>query len=106
VDATVNETYNIGADQPVTVLDLAEVVANAFDAPLNVKHLEARNEVVHAFSDHTKVRGALELNNPIDIRDGIARMAAWVHEHGAREPVRFKGEIEVARNLPPSWIDS
>ncbi|MDX6587907.1 MAG: UDP-glucose 4-epimerase [Solirubrobacterales bacterium] len=106
VDATVNETYNIGADQPVTVLELAEVIAEAFDAPLNVTHLEARNEVVHAFSDHAKVRGALELEDPIDIRDGIERMASWVREHGAREPVRFKGEIEIDRNLPPSWIDS
>jgi UDP-glucose 4-epimerase len=105
IPATVNETYNVGADAPITVLELAGVIAEAFDAPLELKHLPARNEVVHAFSDHTKAREALELGDPIDIRDGIARMASWVREHGAREPVRFKGQIEVSRNLPPSWID-
>ena len=105
VDATVNETYNIGADQPVSVLDLAQVIADAFDVECRVEHLPPRNEVVHAFSDHTKVREALELSDPIDITDGIARMAAWVRTHGSREPVRFQGEIEVPRKLPPSWVE-
>ena len=105
VDATVNEIYNIGADQPVSVLDLAKVIADAFEVECRVEHRPARNEVVHAFSDHSKVREALDLGDPIDVTDGIARMAAWVRRHGSRDPVRFQGEIEVARNLPPSWVD-
>jgi UDP-glucose 4-epimerase len=104
VDATVNETYNIGADQPVSVLELADIVADALGAPSRVQHLPARNEVVHAFSDHSKVRGALDLGEPIDVRAGIARMAEWVRQHGAREPVEFRGDIELPRNLPPSWV--
>ena len=105
VDATVNEIYNIGADQPVSVVDLAKFIADAFEVECRVEHLPARNEVVHAFSDHTKVREALDLGDPIEIADGIARMAAWVRNHGSQEPVRFQGEIEVPRNLPPSWVD-
>jgi hypothetical protein len=30
-------------------------------------------------------------------------MAAWVREHGTRDPIEFTGEIEVERGLPPSW---
>jgi UDP-glucose 4-epimerase len=105
VDATANETYNIGADQPVSVLDLAGVVAAAFGAEPRVEHLPARNEVVHAFSDHTKVRAALDLGDAIPIEEGIAKMADWVRSHGSRDPVRFQGEIEIRRNLPPSWVD-
>lgn len=105
VDATTNQTYNIGADQPVSVLELAEVVADAFEVPCRVEHLPARNEVVHAFSDHTKVRADLELGEPVELRDGIARMTRWVRSHGPQEPVRFKGEIELPRNLPPSWAE-
>jgi UDP-glucose 4-epimerase len=105
VDATVNEIYNIGADQPVSVLDLATVIADAFGVERRLEHLPARNEVVHAFSDHTKVREALDLGEAIPLEEGIARMTAWVREHGSRDPVKFQGEIEVPRNLPPSWAD-
>ncbi len=105
VAATRNETFNIGADQPVTILELAEVIAEAFGIPLEIEHLDARNEVVHAFSDHTKVRSALDLAEPIDIRNGIGRMTDWVRAHGPRDPVRFQGQIEVPLNLPPSWSE-
>ena len=27
----------------------------------------------------------------------------WVKQHSSREPVEFKGEIEVEGNLPPWW---
>ena len=103
LNATVNETYNVGADEPVSVLELAEIVADAFGVPCDVAHLPARNEVVHAFSDHAKARAALDLGDPMDIRTGIGRMAEWVRKHGPREPVEFQGEIELPRNLPPSW---
>ena len=106
VPATANETYNIGADQPVSVLELAEMVADALGAPRRVEHLPPRNEVVHAFSDHAKVRAALDLGTPIDLHTGIGRMAEWVRAHGPREPVEFGGDIELPRNLPPSWAET
>ena len=105
VPATANETYNVGADTPVSVLDLAEVIASAMGARCETKHLPARNEVVHAFSDHAKIRRDLDLGEATDLETGIERMAAWVKDMGAREPVRFNGEIELRRNLPPSWAD-
>jgi UDP-glucose 4-epimerase len=101
---TAGETYNVGADQPVPVLELAEIIANAFEVRCRVEHLPARNEVAHAFSDHSKIRAALALGEPIDLRTGIGRMAEWVRAHGPRDPVEFRGEIELPRNMPPSWI--
>jgi UDP-glucose 4-epimerase len=106
VEASRNEVYNIGADQPYTIMELADEIARAFDVEPVVEHLPARNEVVHAFSDHSKLRNAFDPPEPLSLREGIERMAAWVREHGAREPVEFRGEIEVARNLPPSWAAS
>lgn len=103
VEAAGNETFNIGADQPVSVLDLAGIVAEAFGVPREVRHLPARNEVAHAFSDHAKLRRAFDLGEPIELRTGIARMAAWVRDRGPRDPVEFPGRIELPRNLPPSW---
>lgn len=98
-----NETFNIGADQPYSVLELAGSVADAFDVECRVEHEPPRNEVVHAYSDHTKVREVFDPRAPIDLHTGIRRMVAWVREHGARDPVEFPGEIEVDRGLPPSW---
>jgi UDP-glucose 4-epimerase len=70
-----------------------------------VVHLPARNEVVHAFSDHSKVRAVFTPPHPLGLGEGIDRMATWVKEFGSRDPIRFRGEIEVDRNLPPSWRD-
>jgi len=98
-----NETFNIGADQPYTILDLAEEIADAFGVEPQIEHLPARSEVVHAFSDHSKVRRVFDPPEPVDLHTGIRRMAEWVRERGAREPVDFRGEIEVDRKLPPSW---
>ena len=56
VPASANEVYNIGADTPYTILELASEIARAFDVEASIEHLEPRNEVVHAFSDHAKVR--------------------------------------------------
>ncbi len=102
VERSRNEVYNIGADQPHTVLELAKEVADAFDVECRVEHEPPRNEVVHAHWDHAKVRDVFD-PPPIDLRTGIRRMATWVVDHGPRNPIRFSGKIEVDRKLPPSW---
>ena len=106
LEAAVNQTFNIGADQPYTILELAEQVACAFEVPCHVCHLPPRNEVVHAFSDHAKLRAAFDAPAPIGLAEGIDRMAAWVRRHGPMKPVEFDGTIEISKGLPPSWLSS
>jgi UDP-glucose 4-epimerase len=97
-----NEVFNVGADQPYTVNELAKVVLAAMGATGEIKHLDARNEVVHAYSNHEKVRRVFGLGSPVRLEDGIAKMTAWAKEVGAKSSKEF-GTIEVARNLPASW---
>ncbi len=97
-----NQIFNVGADIPHTVNELAEVVAEAMGKPCQVNHLDPRNEVKIAFSDHSKAEQAFGKRTKTQLRDGVRAMAAWVREHGARESCVFEG-IEVARNMPPSW---
>jgi UDP-glucose 4-epimerase len=97
-----NQVFNVGADSPHSVTALAREIASAFNVPCHVKHLEARNEVVHAFSDHSKVQGVFAPPPAIDLRDGLQRMAAWVQLHGPMSAVSFDN-IEIERNLPNSW---
>jgi UDP-glucose 4-epimerase len=98
-----NQVFNVGADKPYSVNELATVVAKAMGAKSDIKRLDARNEVVHAYSAHEKVRkyfGDLIKNVPLE--EGVAKMAAWAKKAGARHGKPFKG-IEVRKNLPLSW---
>jgi UDP-glucose 4-epimerase len=98
-----NQVFNVGADKPYSVNELATVVAKAMGAKSDIKRLDARNEVVHAYSAHEKVRkyfGDLIKNVPLE--EGVAKMAAWAKRAGARHGKPFKG-IEVRKNLPLSW---
>lgn len=102
VSIAYNRVFNIGADTPYTILQLAEEVAAAFERPCVVKHLPARNEVLHAFSDHTLVREVFSPPEPISLSAGIRQMAEWVKVRGVVSPVRFS-EIEVREKLPSGW---
>jgi UDP-glucose 4-epimerase len=98
-----NEVFNVGADQPYTILQLAKVIARALRVEPEMVHLPPRNEVVHAFSDHAKARQAFGDWQSISLEEGIARMAEWARERGPVTPTKFPGEIEVDLNMPPSW---
>lgn len=98
-----NQVFNVGADTPVSVKDLAEVTCTAMSAPANIQYLEARNEVIHAYASHEKVRRVFDLPaQEVSIEEGIQRMASWAKTHGPRQSQRFD-EIEVMHNMPPAW---
>ncbi len=103
VEASRNEVINVGADQPYTILELAEAIARAFGVECEVVHLPGRREVVHAFSTHDKARRIFGESPTIGLDEGVARMARWVQATGARPSVAFSGTIEVPINMPPSW---
>ena len=98
-----NQIFNIGADTPYSVNHLAEVVMDAMGTRLPLNHLPARNEVVNAYSDHSKARRVFGDQPPVTLEEGIARMAGWAKAAGPRQS-RYFGEIEIAKNLPPSWV--
>jgi UDP-glucose 4-epimerase len=99
-----NEVFNIGADRPYTVNDLAKAVMRAMGTEGEIRHLDARKEVVEAFSDHSKARRVFGMSEPVDLDSGLARMAAWAKEVGPRKGDKF-GNIEVTRGLPPVWLE-
>jgi UDP-glucose 4-epimerase len=102
VPEAANEVFNVGADTPYTVLDLAQAVARAFGVEPEIDFLPARKEVVHAFSDHTKLHRVFGQEQTVSLEEGLRRMGDWAREAGVREPIRFES-VEVLRNLPPSW---
>jgi UDP-glucose 4-epimerase len=98
-----NQVFNVGADTPYSINQLAHVVAQAMGVPLRVEHLPARHEVTHAYSSHDKARAVFgDLARNVSLEDGVRRMADWARSHGSRQAQPFTG-IEVPRNLPPAW---
>jgi UDP-glucose 4-epimerase len=104
VSEAYNQIFNIGADQPYSVNDLAECVARAMGSEPNINYLPARNEVLHAYSSHEKVRRVFGERKLFNLDEGLCRMARWVKQHGSRTSQEFNG-IEVHKNFPKAWLD-
>lgn len=98
-----NQIFNIGADQPYTVNQLATAVARAMGVEPDIVHMPARNEVMHAYSSHDKVRRIFGERKLVTLEEGLGRMAEWVKLHGARTSQKF-GNIEVEKNFPKAWL--
>jgi len=102
IPAAFNQVFNIGADKPYTVNELVNVVGEEFGVKPQVTHLSARNEVLHAYSDHSKAHGVFGAPTGIDLKEGISKMAAWAKRVGARQSQEF-GNIEITEKLPDGW---
>jgi UDP-glucose 4-epimerase len=102
VAAAKNQIFNLGADLPYTVKDLSRIVAEAMGVQCDVSHLDARNEVKVAFSDHSKAERVFGKWPQTSLPEGVGRTAEWVKAYGARESGVFEN-IEVTKNMPASW---
>ncbi len=98
-----NEIFNIGADTPYTVKELATLVCESFNVPELLEFLDERNEVVHAYSDHGKVHKYFgHLIKNITLKEGIERMVEDAKAKGPRQGSKFQ-HIEIEKNMPPAW---
>ena len=99
-----NETFNVGGDAVYSVRDLAETVLRVTGSHSDLRFLPARNEVLHAFSDHSKAYGVFGAPGGVSLEDGLTRMWDWAKGRGPRQSKTF-GAIEVERNLPAFWME-
>lgn len=100
-----NEIFNVGADKEYTVNELAETIMEVMDLKQPLTYLPARNEVMHAYSDHTKAKKTFHIREEefTPLGDGLQKMADWAQEVGARESSKFEN-IEITENLPSAWV--
>lgn len=106
IPAAYNEVFNIGGDIDYTVNELATEVMKVMGMEQPLRHLPARNEVQHAYSDHSKAKRVfgLEEDNFVKLREGLERMAAWVKQTGVKKSSKFEG-IEILEKLPGVWLE-
>jgi UDP-glucose 4-epimerase len=98
-----NQIFNIGADHPYSINELASAIARSMGVEPNITYLPARNEVLNAYSSHDKVQQVFGERRQHSLDEGLQRMAEWVQTHGARASTKFNG-IEVMKNFPKAWL--
>ncbi len=99
-----NQVFNIGADKIYTVKKLAETIMQVMQTKQELRFLPARNEVVDAYSDHSKVKKIFNISETTSLVDGVSKMVEWVKKHGSKETPKFKN-IEILENLPSIWAE-
>jgi UDP-glucose 4-epimerase len=102
IPAAYNQVFNVGADKEFTVNELAQTLCTVMNKQGKLKYHEARNEVMHAYSDHTKAHEVFGNANTTTLEDGLAKMVEWARGAGIRSTPKFEN-IEIEENLPPSW---
>lgn len=98
-----NQIFNIGADMPYSIKMLAEEIAKVMNRKPKIRFVRERKEVLHAYSDHSKVKKYFgHLVKGVDLQTGLANMAKWVSQNGSQPSKNFK-DIEIIKNLPLIW---
>lgn len=99
-----NQIFNVGAEKPYSVNELAEAIARAMGVEPEIVHTPPRNEVQDAYSSHAKEEQIFGKRQLHPLEEGLAKMAAWVKQHGARQSQKFEG-VEIIKNFPEAWLD-
>ena len=102
IDTAYNQTFNIGSDAVSSVNELAASIGEVMDKSPSINYLDQREEVVHAFSDHSKFQAIFKTKSDMPLKDGLQEMYSWVMQNGSKESPSFDN-IEIEKNLPTSW---
>ena len=100
--AVYNQIFNLGSDEFHSVNRLAALIQAAFGSNAPIRHLDARQEVKHAYCSHEKAKRLLGYRPRVSLEEGVAQMVEWVKKTGVR-PAKQAVEIEVRKNMPAAW---
>jgi UDP-glucose 4-epimerase len=75
--------FNVCTGRPTQVLDLAHTIANLLGHTADISHLPARlGDIRHSTGDPMRLRAALGLTEPTELRDGLAEVLDWLGKAG------------------------
>jgi UDP-glucose 4-epimerase len=99
-----NQIFNVGADVQFTVKDLAIEVCKAMGKEGEIRFVDARNEVMHAYSSHEKAEKIFGVPASTSLPVGLKKMADWALQTGSKKSATFKN-IEITEKIPPLWLE-
>jgi UDP-glucose 4-epimerase len=77
--------YNVGTGIETSVVELYRELARAVGSDLQARHGPAKpGEQQRSSVDASRIRQELNLPEPLPLREGLARTAAWFRAHGQR----------------------
>lgn len=104
VNRAYNQVFNVGAENPIPINELAQEVSKAMGVRPRVEYVGEREEVKHAYCSHRKIKEILNFGAKYTLPEGLKIMAEWAKTHGSRKGKRFK-TIEIRKNLPRVWSE-
>lgn len=104
IPAAYNQVINVGADKDYTVKELAHTVMEAMGIKGELRYLPARNEVMHAYSDHSKAKALFGDTASTTLLEGLTKMEAWAKATGIKKSSKFEN-IEITEKLPSFWLE-
>jgi UDP-glucose 4-epimerase len=102
IEKAYNEIFNVGADIPYNIIDLVEKLKEIMQCEPEIRFLEPRNEVVHAYSSHKKAEKVFNIKEKTNLDDGLRKMVLWVTKYGSKKTKNFSN-IEIEEKLPAVW---
>lgn len=89
------EVFNIGSEQPYTILELANLVQRVIEVTVGIEYLPGRYEVVEAYCNHDKAKRILGYKDHTSLPVGLQRMADWARTiTRARHRAQPENEID------------
>jgi UDP-glucose 4-epimerase len=100
-----NQEFNVGAEKPWSLNQLATLVSKAMGVPDHkLVHLDKRFEVQNAEATHSKIKCYFDPGRVVPLDKGLKATADWVKARTKGfKPVEFHA-VEVKFKMPPSWV--
>jgi dTDP-L-rhamnose 4-epimerase len=79
-DAANGRTFNVGAGEPTSVLEIANLLVDAFDGKVR-PHVTGQyrlGDIRHCYADLTAIKATLGFEPKVSLKQGIAEFADWV----------------------------
>lgn len=79
-DMSNNETFNVGAGEPTSVLEIADMLVDAFGGKIRptVTGEYRLGDIRHCYADLSKIKSKLNFEPVIPLKKGIEEFANWV----------------------------
>jgi UDP-glucose 4-epimerase len=106
IEEAKNEIFNIGADKPYSINELAEILLEISGKKLEPICVPDRpQEVDEAFCSNEKAKKILGFEDKTSFREGLETMWKWALTQGHQNP-RYLQRLELMNNLTPkTWVD-
>lgn len=106
-EKAINQTFNIGEDNVLSIRELAELISTILGVPLNIEWLPPRKEVDHAHCMHEKAKAVFAdmFQSSVSVKSGLSIMAEYIKRKAIPPTSECPSLIEINDNLPKSWAD-